>query len=53
LHQEINLLRIIKQLRVTTFNAQATLKPHQIMLVKWFLQFKIKLNEAVHFRKEF
>jgi len=36
LHQEIDLLHIIKQLRVATFNAQTTLKPHQIMLVKWF-----------------
>jgi len=52
LHQEIDLLHIIKQLRVSTFNAQCSLLPHQIMLVKWFEQYKIKLNEAPDYNRQ-
>ena len=36
LHHEIDLLRIIKQLRITAFGSQIGLKPHQVALIKWF-----------------
>lgn len=44
LHAEIDLLQIIKQLRVNSFVSSTILKPHQDMLIKWFDQFKIKVK---------
>ena len=44
LHEEMDLLHILKQLRVAAFTSQAFLKPHQSMLVKWFDQYKLKIH---------
>ena len=46
LHNEIDILSIIKQLRVAALTSQALLKPHQAMLVKWFDKYKVSLTQA-------
>ena len=60
LHEEMDLLFILKQLRVAAFTSQAFLKPHQSLLVKWFEQYNIKTSanevqtgkvEEIHRRK--
>lgn len=41
LHSEIDLLQIIKQLRVASFTCNQYLKPHQLKLIRWFDQYKV------------
>lgn len=45
LHAEIDLLQIIKQLRLFAFTSKILLKPHQPQLVKWFDEYNIKVKE--------
>jgi len=45
LTNEIDLLKIIKKLRDSTFMAQIYLKPHQQMLIKFFDEYKIKIEQ--------
>jgi len=46
LHNEIDILKIIKKLRVAALTSQALLKPHQAMLVQWFDRYKVSLTQA-------
>ena len=46
LHNEIDILKIIKQLRVAALTSQALLKPHQAMLVQWFDKYKVSITQA-------
>ena len=43
LHAEIDLLNIIKQLRINTFAMHSLLKPHQRQLVRWFDEYKLQI----------
>ena len=45
LHEEIDLLQIIKQLRTSQFVNHVQLKPYQRLLVKWFDKYRIKINQ--------
>ena len=44
LYDEIDLLKIIKQLRVNSFTNDLLLKPYQKDLVRWFEQYMISLD---------
>jgi hypothetical protein len=44
LHAEIDLLNIVKQLRLSTFATRAFLRPHQRKLVRWFDEYKLGLS---------
>ena len=44
LYAEIDLLQIIKQLRIVTFASEILLKPHQMRMVKYFDEYKIKIR---------
>ena len=49
MHSEIDLLHIVKQLRVTAFASEILLKPHQPQLIKWFNQYKLKIRPGERF----
>lgn len=44
MHAEIDLLHIIKQLRVANFTYSQYLKPHQIKMIRWFDQYKVVIK---------
>lgn len=43
LHAEIDILYLIKQMRATSFAVKQVLKPHQLQLVQWFDDYKVKI----------
>lgn len=48
LTEEIDLLKIIKQLRVAKFVSESYLTPWQILMVQFFSEYKLALKEEAH-----
>jgi hypothetical protein len=44
LHAEIDILYLIKQMRANSFAVKQVLKPHQLQLVQWFDEYRVKVQ---------
>jgi len=48
LYEEIDILRIVKELRIAKLAARTLMTPEQEMIIKWFDEYKLETDESDH-----